>query len=723
MFSQVLSTRGVLVLGLLLTTIFTGLGTYLLARTLDVDPVPAICASILGAFGPPTLNKLVAGHWYYMISIAALPWAFAFAFRNALQSLWGAVATGVLIAWSSLQPQLWVSAEFGCVLFALSSRRSSLPQTVLRIAIMICCGAVLTVPEFFGTMLANASAQFADVKTVPFWEANNSASPAEALIGAGYFAGYADAALAAVPLARYLLWLVPIGAALRLTTKDRHTRIYAAWIFWLVTLFVIMGVKGPFGPLFQLLFAHYLWASTFRELYHFAEPMWIVGSVLACGALAKSLNGRLSSVAYLALLASIILIWSPAGYAGQLQSWDLNISSEKLLRQLGPHRFVARFALLPAVLPLGPKHADFAGADPDAYPIPGWLSANLADQRGVLEAILERIQEGDPDAVNWMRTAGIARTLARPYLASKPLETSPLSSAQKQQAEALFLKPAAQTQDVRFPQNVSLLESTDRLPILADPFNQHFTDGFLLPGDAGSDVHDPDAVPTNDRYEPLSSGSSWDPATGWAPARMYGWLDSQVAFWDRGLVTWSKNNLTIPAQVRTNGYVHVVLYRGRLLIGTRRVSIPLRKAVWISVPSGSGTLSVEDGALLVIEFAKITPPYRAVHRNAQLNRVRPLPFSPDCACAQFRIGPQDHWIVLKQDFSSDWILTVTKGAVLRHVRYAGYGNAWALRTPEDTVAYLNYAPQKTWAAISNASLYVWLFLAVISIWGLRVRKA
>lgn len=712
------SSRTVLFIGLVVTFFSTAAGTVWLARCLRVRPITATCAGIAALLGPPLFNKYVAGQWYYLIALAALPWAVASAVRYDGKNAARAAVTGSLIALTSLQPQLWAASMALCAaLFLLGPGRLD-ARRVLDTLLMLACGTVLTFPEIYGAVAAHSAQHYAGMQTIPMWEANNSAPFLEAFVGLGYAPHYVAHALAFAPWVPAVLWIVPIAVAFAPAARRHDLRVLVLAACWMTLLFLVMGIHGPFGAPIAFLYGKFFWASTFRELYHFAVPMWILAAVLAAVTFERMRAAGI--VLAVATAGAAAVLWIPPNYAGTLRSWNFHDRSHALFAAARAP-FATRFLLSPSIGPLGPAGAPYRGVDPDANAIGLWFPVNSAEQFGAI-GTMELLGARDPVRyAGWLRAAGIDAVLARPYLQSAPIDRSPLDAREKQQAKRYF--PPQHGVRAWRSQPQPLLEVRSSIPIVADPFSAQFRDGFVLERDALSDSHDPDAAPKAARADPQMPRNAWDPARTWVPAELWWWIDPQAAFWPHAAITWSDRPFPVPASFRSGAYAHIVLYRGTLLLGRRAVRAPLGKAVWVPL-QGAGAIAVRDGAALLIEFARVQEPYRRarVPRNASSDRTLPEPFSVDCACASFTVPPGRSWVVLKESFDTDWQLRLRGGSVLRHMPFAGYGNAWEIQTAAASSASLLYTPAPVWGFLVNLSVFVWLAIAAAGVAGMRVRR-
>ncbi len=122
----------------------------------------------------------------------------------------------------------------------------------------------------------------------------------------------------------------------------------------------------------------------------------------------------------------------------------------------------------------------------------------------------------------------------------------------------------------------------------------------------------------------------------------------------------------------------------------------------------------------MIEFANVASPLRVAPRVAAPTAASvPVAFDVGCLCASMRIPSHHAWVVLKQSYDDNWKLRTDRGSVLRHVVFAGYGNAWEVLVPPGSEASLVYAPAATWQALVVASLIAWILVAVgsgVALW-------
>lgn len=707
--SFLLPVKTVLAIGIVGTVFLTGCGVASMARALRVNYTIATCAGIVAALGPPMFDKFVAGHWYYMVSIAAAPWAIASALRYEGKSVPRAAATGAVIALTALQVQLWLATLAICVaVFAAGAHKGR--RSMLDIAVLAFAGSTLAMPELYGAFAAHSAARYAALQTIPLWESNNSAPFFAALVGLGYAPGYAESALAQVPWARICLWLVPIGACAGAIVARRERKAIALAAAWLVLLSLVSGLDGPFAIPLKFLYARFIWASTFRELQHFAEPMWISAVVLSAifaGRLDRRAGTGSAAVAVLGALA----LWVPPHYGGTLRSWDFAGRSNALFSQ--PPAIASRYLLTPSIQPVGPPGTSFRGADPDAAVAGSWFPENDPEQFGMVGVPL-LLGERDPNRnAGWLRAAGINAVLHRPYLTSGAIENSALSEIQKQQARRFF--PRVVSQAPWREAALSLLELRQSLPVVRDPFTARFQDGFLLERAVVTDAHDPDSVSAANRGVPLVSRIAWNPANAWVGASYWWWLDPQIAFWPDAALTWSNQPLRVPEAFRQRGYVHVVVFAGVLLADRRAVRTRRDVATWVAL-RGAATLRVSHGAAMIVEFANVSPPYRPVHLAEHPDGIALQgTFDPDCACGAVQVARNDRWLVLKQSYDESWRVTLDRGRVLRHVLFAGYGNAWQIEAAPGSLARVEYAPAASWQFLVQASIILWLFIAAAGV--------
>lgn len=680
---------------LLATATLFALGLALFFIAAGAEPPLAMLFAIVAAFGAPFYTKFVAGHWYYLVGVAAMPWAFWAALRRT--GPWRtALAAGTLSALVSLQPQPWALCEVAIFAFILT-RVDLGVRRFWAAPLAVAIGATLSFPQLFGAIGLHSGASLAPQQTMTYWEANNSAQPALAALGLGYFTHYAGNAYAHFGGFYYVLWLVPAAALAGIAYRARKAVVWVIAAIWLLCFCFTAGINGPLGVAIAAAFAHFYWASVFRELYHFALPMWFAGCALAAIGFGYAPR-TLRAIGVGALLAAAVVLWWPPAYANQLHSFQSSSAVRAQFAQIRANAGDSRFLMLPSLEPVGPAGLPDAGDDPQASAIGTHPTANKLEPNGMLAAALLLAQRGDARAPDWLRAIGIDRVVERPDLRAKPVQLSSLPMNR--------LLPALRATDARFDRVPSAERAggtapffaVPTLPIVSDPFRANFPSGFLLAQDV---------APQADRSLPQVDRNAFDASRAWSLATYWAWLDPQIAFWEDGAVTWSEAPLPIPPRYR-GAWLHAIRYAGTIQAGGRALSLPARIAAWVRLPPAAETLRVKGGMALAIRFARA--PQRVQEAAPAHPFDTPLRYSNACTCGEGTVPAGRRWIVLAQRFSPDWVLD---GApVLRHVRYSAYGNAWEIDAAQRSRVTVRYAPSAIWQPMVTYSIVLWCVLAI-----------
>ena len=369
-----------------------------------------------------------------------------------------------------------------------------------------------------------------------------------------------------------------------------------------------------------------------------------------------------------------------------------------------------RFALLPAINPVGPMgRDDVNGLDPYANPIGNHPTANVQEIGGTLAAVLLMAQRRDPSARAWLDAAGIGTTVDLDGIRSRPSAIAPLAATLQRRlhdAEASRLPAGAAVGS----QRSAVAFAATAVDVVTDPFGQPFRGGFILSRDAGDRSWASFASPAIDSQR-------LNPFDGWVKARYWYWLDPRAAFWPDAAITLSEQPLPVPAAYR-NGWMLAFASSGFMVLDGKAVPIPARQNAWIPLSSRVATVHVARGLGMVLGFARQRP-------MSALTAPRPVrwtvPFSYACMCAAGELPSRARWLVLKQSFDAGWNLRLDGAKTVRHLVYSGYGNAWQIEpATSGTMRYaLEYLPARWWQPLVGASLDAWLVLTIGAI-ALRI---
>jgi len=226
------------------------------------------------ALSPVVYNKLCAGHTYYLLALALLPWIFVVAWRARVPRAPAIAALAFLCALSWSQAQFIVFDTVLLVaLVALRRERATAIVAFSALALAACVHAyslAMLVHPAAGSQLQHQTSNLAGVAT-------ESADLWQLLRQDGYPPGYfrtithdpassVDAAWDAA-LILGILALTGYFAAARVRRFAREPLAHVAIVGAFGAL-VAAGFHPPFGFAVRFVFAHFPPASILKELYH-----------------------------------------------------------------------------------------------------------------------------------------------------------------------------------------------------------------------------------------------------------------------------------------------------------------------------------------------------------------------------------------------------------------------------------------------------------------------
>ena len=158
-------------------------------------------------------------------------------------------------------------------------------------------------------------------------------------------------------------------------------------------------------------------ASTFRELFHFAWPAWLIACAL-CGTALGNLSPAVRRLAYAAILLPTVILWIPRDYASQLENQRTPNTLARSQDRLAAFPGSARYVIFPSVDPVSPVGDDgFAGYDNDAVPIGTHPVANVQEPSPILVAALSAAERDRSTGRAWLNDLGITAAFSRPRAA------------------------------------------------------------------------------------------------------------------------------------------------------------------------------------------------------------------------------------------------------------------------------------------------------------------
>lgn len=665
----------------------------------------AIMLGMVAMLGPPFLNKLAAGHLYYLISLAAFPWVIRALAGGSRRPSLAFVVAAICVAFSVLQIQLY--AVMIVVLVGAAFYKRNVPPWVRAVAVL---GALLQiVPEIWAAI--GHDPQAADAWMLPHlaWEYNNSSPFPAGLFFLGYAPHYAEHALSAAHEYGFAVFILETALVAALAGLFLQRSRMAAWLLgfgWAACTLLVLGLYGPLGYPLSFLFAHVPAFAVFRELYHFAGIGWAL-EVLLIGGIWGWRAAKIPLLAFASLAAIVFgAMWIPGDLANQIASYPVPAQVRERLLALSADRSDGRFLLWPAEWPLGPEHSASAGADPLAYPIGTHPVASTYRLSGPLEVAAGLIREGHKKAARkWLSAAGVDVVINEPWTTARLLDRAPLLKGLAPWMRPFLARSSSLDRpEERLPMTCMLC-SYSTIPVVAEPEDWRSGDAFVLARDLN--VAEPHCYAS-------ASFSASDPSTGWVDSLDWSWLDPRLAMMGAGVLTWSTRPLAIPRCSAPVGAAHLLLLAGKLKLDGKAVPMKIGSPTWLKLPPHAEYLSVHDGLLAVDSFASSRPSSMAASRESGA-LGRPLLFDWRTGTGRgILVGPT-HWIVLKNDFSRNWMLRIAGGRVIRHIRASGYANAWEVRASAGDRVEVWYA---RWGSTVGAATIAIAALCAMGLWAI-----
>jgi hypothetical protein len=289
-------------------------GTATLLRACGVGAFGQVAGAIVYAASPVFMNKVHAGHIYYLVGFACMPLACAFLIRSAAGARGEAFVGGLLLALGAGQFQFF---EITIVALALVGFSIAGVAAIRPFAIAVATGLAYHATDYAVMASAAKNVLFFPELPTPQFENALSTPLVSAFSALAYIAGYATAgfgsAASTVEIAIDTLLVAGLALAMFAALSNRPgpqiRAVLAGAALTIVGAFATAGYDGPFAGPLEWLFANVPLATAFREFYHQAALL-ALGTALVAGiaADAPSRIGRLAGSVPAALLASIFLV-------------------------------------------------------------------------------------------------------------------------------------------------------------------------------------------------------------------------------------------------------------------------------------------------------------------------------------------------------------------------------------------------------------------------------
>lgn len=383
-------------------------GAYYCAKSYEQSASGLVAAGIYCS-SPVIYNKLFAGHIYYIIGIALLPWVTGFACR-ALKSehrrLSYTMACGVAIAFAAGQLQFIAVCAIVILLVGLLAPVSLSARAVVA---MVALGTalVLHAADYAVMLQPQSGSGFASQAATVSWQVSQSVPLLHAFAQYDYIGGYARSALGSHATAAEQTVAATLGL---ITVFAIFARRQAAILGILLVCGGGLISAGTYGPLAVPLayeVSRNGFATVFRELYNFDILTSLGASLLAAQCVSTS-NRIWRSAAALITCILIVALALPFVLRPPHKTMTAVSASHaaEIMRETQAH--TGRTLLLPGGPALSYASSAFHGVDSDGQGCCGMIPVTYtaaADQYAYLFS--------DAATAQVLSRAGIVRTVAR----------------------------------------------------------------------------------------------------------------------------------------------------------------------------------------------------------------------------------------------------------------------------------------------------------------------
>lgn len=273
-----------------------GIGALLKELYAEIAAPAAWLLGIAYAYGPVAFQKMAAGHLYFILAYALLPWFALYGWRacsDAPLRARNVIAAGLIAAVSSAQIQFLFFDAF--VIAAIALARPGVLRNVVSAAGIWAIALLHNAALFFTVTGMEQSGLLVQHATVQ-WERDLSGS----WLGLASLGGYLHYYRAALPrrlhgvyfdIRWFVVALAAAGAGAALVA-GRYRRIVLAFaVIALVGLITAVGWNGPFEPALSTALHRVAYFTIFRELYHFMA-LYAFGVVVIAGCAFTWLRSR-----------------------------------------------------------------------------------------------------------------------------------------------------------------------------------------------------------------------------------------------------------------------------------------------------------------------------------------------------------------------------------------------------------------------------------------------
>jgi len=330
---------------LAIVLVLAGAAMTLFARTLGCTSAGCTIAAAAYVANPLVLNKLEAGHWYYIAGYALFPVIAALAIREKTRTSW--LALGAVVGLAAAQPQFLPMALLVLWLFAIIRRRAiDIVTAALASFVALAITAVQWMPAF-----VIGSTAFDVLTPLRHWEDSQSVPLSDAFRLLGYIGGY-DAQLLA-PWVKALWWLLPAGALAGLAASRRSASAWMLAFLAVAGALIASGTLGPLAGAIAWTFAHVRAAALYRELYD-VLALTALGTCALTGIAVD--RARLRPARFAAYAGAVVLVAACGAVAVRatagIPTYDPSVGVRSDAHKISAARDQRRFLPLPNAYPL-----------------------------------------------------------------------------------------------------------------------------------------------------------------------------------------------------------------------------------------------------------------------------------------------------------------------------------------------------------------------------------
>jgi hypothetical protein len=374
---------------------------FFLRSAFGAGTVASIAGAVLYTTNAVVANRLAAGHLTYLVAYVSFPvvvWQLLRIARARSKRAW--IVLVAMIPLAIVHPQFLVFPLMAALLVVPFVPGAGRVPLLLAALLPLALSPFTIAVALTGSPAHDLSFE----RTTLHWQYVNSAPLREALELSNGPSAYDQLAS---PLLRALrdvaigaLWVfAAIGAI-------RCVRVRPFFVLALFGLAMQWGLRGPLGAILGFFYTHYISASLFRELYHFA-----VFSVLGLAVCAVAAFPRAGAIVLGLILCEGLAQYSGAYFGGIAFETDRDIAAVSKI--VSADRRAGYVAFLPMLQPVGPD-AEHAGDDPQAFQFPGHATLHEFMPQVPLVQIDLALRSKPENADRLFATYGVRYVVIRP---------------------------------------------------------------------------------------------------------------------------------------------------------------------------------------------------------------------------------------------------------------------------------------------------------------------